>query len=781
MRLSLPWALALASTTTAANLHAANKANNKPAPTSTSKNPCNVAKAAAEYYLAASPSATVAFIEPSLAYNCLNAVAVDKERDLDLLNYLEPYIAFQSTLEPLADPPKGYLIPGVDVIAGFGQIRAKLMKGHYKSQLDFALELRHLFSQASDGHFLYKPALLSIFGFISKNGVVSVADEANGLPSVYLRSDFEKDVSSNTDVYDIESIDGVPVHEFLEAQAARQLTQDPDAKYNKMFSNPAMAAQDGGDAFTIRFAGNTPDQEVIKFTNGTTYVNKLYARISKSALEHLNTPEELHEFFEVPATRTAEVPSSKPSASKPTSSAKPSKTALPGYPKPVSFHAHEWVSGYFLEGKGYEDVAVLAVLSFSPWSVASGSVNGSFEIQEARRTVAEFLKEAKKAGKKKLVIDLQGNGGGYVVAGFQLYNQLFPKAADIWDGNRLRANEALNALGATAADTSPKILDDFIGSFLDEKLKPYETWGDLYGPQFIGEQNVTNLLRFDHAELGYPKSKEDQLFDPKNIVVVTDGGCASTCTIFTGLLVREHGVRTIALGGRPLATAMQAVGGVEGAQVLDFIDLQQVVMKVGLDAVKNKNTKLLEKVFDDLPDIGEPPLLPPLANAGAFNYRNAYSRKNVNGYPEQFRYEAANCRLFYTEKMVYDPVAIWSATADAAWGKGKCVAGSTVNTDGTISDKTVDYNDKVVSGVAAYKGPGSLSFKGDYEPPKPFIRQKASHKRSIEDQLTPPDGFEYQFKQKIGDIKEYFEENVPGDWEYKEKPKWGGFSRAYEN
>ncbi|KAJ0335424.1 hypothetical protein COL922a_009246 [Colletotrichum nupharicola] len=647
--------------------------------------------------------------------------------------------------------------PSKDACGGIGQIRAKLSKDQYRSQLDFALELKYLFFQASDGHFTYNPAILSVFPFTSLNGVVSVADEVTGIPRVYLRSDFEKSVANDTDVYDIESIDGTPICEFIEAQAARQLTQDPDAKYNKMFTNPAQFARGLTAGFTSRLPGDCPDEEVIKFTNDTTYTNELYAK--------LDTAEKLHNHFEVPATTTSAAASTTaPSKSTSVASSTPSPTSLPGYPKPVAFHQHEWISGYFMEGKGYEDTAVLAVLGVTPWTISKP--NGTFEILEAFRTVAEFLEKAKDAGKMKLIIDVQGNGGGSVAAGFQLYNQLFPKTTDIWDGSRIRATEAFNAIGITAWDSSPDVLDIFVGTYLDEDRKPYKDWEDLFGPEVVAGQNTTKLLRYNQTELSYSKTKGDPLFAPENIVIVTDGGCASTCTIFTGLMVREQGVRTIALGGRPTETAMQAVGGVEGAQVLQFTDLRQTIMQVSRDAVKTNNTKHLKEAFDVLPDIGEPPLLPPLASSGSFNYRKAYARENAHGEPKQFIHEAANCRLFYTEKMIVDPVAVWTASYDATWNKGKCVARSTVNTDDTIGDKTVAYSAGVKSKASAYSGPGALSYKGAYEASRPYVqKKKGSQKRAVEDaDLNPPDDFEYEFKYRIGDIEEYVQENVPEDW-----------------
>ncbi len=58
-----------------------------------------------------------------------------------------------------------------------------------------------------------------------------------------------------------------------------------------------------------------------------------------------------------------------------------------------------------------------------------------------------------------------------------------------------------------------------------------------------------------------------QPFEKDNVVVLTDGVCGSTCTVFAGLMAREAGVRTIFLGGRPMNAPMQAIGAVKGGQV----------------------------------------------------------------------------------------------------------------------------------------------------------------------------------------------------------------------
>lgn len=91
------------------------------------------------------PGASVILaVPPSIAIACLKSVPLDKERDLELLDYLEPLVGFQSTLEILADPPKEYLFPGVDVLGGFDTVRSRLERNKYKTQYEVMTDLRSI-------------------------------------------------------------------------------------------------------------------------------------------------------------------------------------------------------------------------------------------------------------------------------------------------------------------------------------------------------------------------------------------------------------------------------------------------------------------------------------------------------------------------------------------------------------------------------------------------------------------------------------------------------------
>lgn len=106
----------------------------------------------------------------------------------------------------------------------------------------------------------------------------------------------------------------------------------------------------------------------------------------------------------------------------------PTSTALPtppptisGYPLPiVRDSGANTTAGYFLNGTGYDSVAVLSVLGFSP----QGSIGSTEYLTNFQSTVASFLAQCKQAGKTKLIIDLSANGGGFVVAGYELFAQV---------------------------------------------------------------------------------------------------------------------------------------------------------------------------------------------------------------------------------------------------------------------------------------------------------------------------------------------------------------------
>ena len=78
------------------------------------------------------------------------------------------------------------------------------------------------------------------------------------------------------------------------------------------------------------------------------------------------------------------------------------------YPQPVVVNDDGSISGYFPRDNA--DLAVLVIPTFQP----------ADDVQFAN-VVRLFLATAKSAGKKKLMIDLRGNGGGNVPLAYDLF------------------------------------------------------------------------------------------------------------------------------------------------------------------------------------------------------------------------------------------------------------------------------------------------------------------------------------------------------------------------
>ena len=141
-----------------------------------------------------------------------------------------------------------------------------------------------------------------------------------------------------------------------------------------------------------------------------------------------------------------------------------------------------------------------------------------------------------------------------------------------------------------------------------------------------------------------------QPFKAENIVVVYDGYCASTCTIFSEFMRQQANVSTIALGGRPTRDIIQAVGGVKGTNSYpwDYI-LGSVELPYQLEEVHDAAYYSNETALGDYSNL---PLL--RATNYVVNARDGIRDGDEEQTPLHFVYEPADCRIYYTPEMVVD-------------------------------------------------------------------------------------------------------------------------------
>lgn len=541
----------------------------------------------------------------------------------------------------------------------------------------------------------------------------------------------------------ITKINGRDAAQLIEEQGLKFINfQDPDSQWNSQFQQYAVPTARTALASSIFFLG---DSLTIEYDNGQKVTQESYALIRPTAnFSGVNTGEDFYQKFCNPANApppTAGAGGGQPTTPPPTTppgTRQPETPAIPGFPMPaIRDSGANITAGYFLQGAGYEDVAVLSVLGFSP--------EGDFDILEYvvnfQQLTEKFLAMSKQAGKQRLVIDVTGNGGGLVAAGFELYAQLFPGTPQ-FQANNMRLTESMEQMAkisssvqneilsldlntltpqnatqrqlALAALSQSSVVSNLIpgGVFSAGGQTNFTSTDQIIGaPVTIKGDRFTSYIStplnntasdFNLTGTGNRANPPPAVFDPNNVVILTDGTCGSTCTLFSYLMIMQQNVKTVVVGGRPTTGPMQSIAGVEGAQVFPLNDLQQAAAATLFVAPPEQQQQLSQS---ELGLIAEGYLLDRSAtpsNGGAVNGKNAFSHTDAQT-PLQFLMQPAQCRFFYTKEMIYGPEAVWKRAVDATFKdpQGLCVEGSITPTMGVQAVSSDFFPNQTVGGSRA--------------------------------------------------------------------------------
>ncbi|KAI0204075.1 hypothetical protein F4808DRAFT_414695 [Astrocystis sublimbata] len=645
--------------------------------------PCAVVSSAWAAQIAATATPIV---KASIAHECLNSVPIHKKEALRYIESMKPYVEWQSDTVFKKNPPADYFYPPHDIWGVIEELKADITADKYKSEYAWQQDLYvKLFGPAHDGHFVsYPDVLTNALEFQRALALVSVSDKPDGsAPEIKVYSDV---VSSPGTASVVEKINGKDAEKFLsEWIFAVSGNQDADAAYNSLFYEKAFEAELSSKGY-FQSGGRTRyvypgDSTSFKFANGTSVELDNLAAIKGDWTGVVDGPSYFAKFAPGASGTAA------PAESTPTPSPPPAVKAVPGYPEPEIVSSDGVLSGYYLKGEGLEDTAVLAVLSFSP--------DDPVEFQQVAQ---DFFAAAKQAGKKNLVVDVSVNGGGYIFSGYDLFRQLFPDIVQEGLG-RWRGSPGFNAISEVFsansanfdADTaSEDIIYQYESTYnwrydLDESNKHFTSFEDKFGPtEFLGDK-FTEVMQWDfndplntiNATFGFGtditgyRSRANftrPFAGPENIVIVLDGYCASTCTLFSQFAIHDAGVKTIALGGRPSREGkIQGVGGVKGSQSYGYADVLANVQ----EAIAYTNDSTLLKALNAYDTY-----VLDRNQVSNLNVKDEILRSHLeDGTPSQFVAEYSDCRLWWTEAMIKDVSEVWKAAASAAFGNGKCAYG----------------------------------------------------------------------------------------------------------
>lgn len=413
-------------------------------------------------------------------------------------------------------------------------VQNNITAGKYKNEYEFQVALFNSFTQAHDGHFdFYPDALTRAFLFRRQVALVSVSKDGVELPKIYVLSKkvrstiLTPNLTSLDDTMDslatgstfkpsaVTKINGVEASRFVQDQSDPATPfQDKDAAYNAFFMSKASVASglngffQAGGPFSFMYPGPTT---TLTFENGTTreYRNEASLRASFAGVTDGDTF--YKKFCSGPPTTTlAPAPTGTPGTnitssriSSTSSTPTPVATAL-GYPQPVVIASDGSISGYYLSDPGNTDVAVLSVLTFSP-----------DKPDEFQAVSQKFTTAAKAAGKKKLVIDVSLNGGGFLFLGYDMFRQFFPQVAQ--DGfTRFRENPAFLKIGKIISDSIPDNFtkehssDELIQSYesfynykfdLNMVNNTFDSWNAKYGNKIRDKgDEFSSLVRWDMSD-----------------------------------------------------------------------------------------------------------------------------------------------------------------------------------------------------------------------------------------------------------------------------------------
>jgi hypothetical protein len=429
----------------------------------------------------------------------------------------------------LKNPPADWVNGPVDAEKELDDIKLQLAK--YSSEYALQEAIHSIVTRSRNYHWNYEPDILTIFIFTRPVGVASVSSDGKSLPKLYVDHDIAllRSAAHKAKVSEIVEINGEDAYGFLERVSAHgQQFLDADGRLNKMFS-----MDDTGSIGAFeRHSLYEDDKTTLKFANGTVVelentasLSKLFRESNANITDFVNVTDG-QSFFDTFCTGlVAGKPSDGEKSLGHVNNMQPGRLDAPrriphnyhdlhkraeipetNYSSPVVESNSSAVSGYFLHSPGYEDVAVLKMITFYPEDDPFGN--------NFLSTIRTFLAKCVEAKKQKLIIDLRENGGGATNLLFDAFMQLFPRELP-FSAQWYRATEEFTAIGNAVSkiQNSPEfsasyedIADGGVEQvfrfwsywhFLTAQNKNFKSWDEFKGPHKNNGDLYTTVFRYN--------------------------------------------------------------------------------------------------------------------------------------------------------------------------------------------------------------------------------------------------------------------------------------------
>ncbi|KAF7316315.1 Peptidase S41 family protein ustP [Mycena indigotica] len=284
--------------------------------------------------------------------------------------------------------------------------------------------------------------------------------------------------------------------------------------------------------------------------------------------------------------------------------------------------------------------------------LALGSFSGA-NYDTMQSSLLQGLQSLKALGATQLIIDVTNNGGGYICVAHWLHRIIIgPKSTTVPEA------------GLDTKARSGPLAQQVVQKLIDEKLDPNQellynplNWNNAQNVQFKADENwlvppVKKIINGHPDAFSQRLGQECQpdgftttppdvgFFEPSKIVIVSNGRCASSCSLFSITMAKEEGVRTVVVGGSNLVR--QEYCGIVGGQSTDFATIDTEIKSTGLKSS---------------------PLAPPdliVNGVQGITWRLGFGITRREE-PEEWQEHYAAIQLPLTMELVNNPVKIWDA------------------------------------------------------------------------------------------------------------------------
>ncbi|KAF9269650.1 hypothetical protein L218DRAFT_953275 [Marasmius fiardii PR-910] len=280
--------------------------------------------------------------------------------------------------------------------------------------------------------------------------------------------------------------------------------------------------------------------------------------------------------------------------------------------------------------------------------LALGSFSGA-DFNEMQQGLLTGLTEMKARGKSQLIVDVSNNGGGFICIAHWLHRIIAgPKSTTVPQAgldtkarDSALARAIVNEIIVNNRDPQMQLLYNPIqwNNASNQPFGPKDNW--LVPPVNItinGHPDQFSQRLGQECQPFSQPAPDVALFDSTKVAIISNGRCASSCSLFSITMKKLEGAKTVVVGGKK--DVQQQYCGTVGGQSTDFATIDTEI----------KTAQLKD-------DPAAPPDLK-IRGVQGITWRLGFALDN-SGEPEEWKDHSADLNLPLTPALVNNPVAIW--------------------------------------------------------------------------------------------------------------------------